>query len=141
MQEIEELPRKKTRLPIAAGILTIVAACACIITGVIGLIFSAVSGIAQFLIQGVIAVLAFAFGLTSGIMSLKRSYFVITIIGICIITVAGLVNVVMFGVPIGFNYGIAVASILMGLLFGLPVVILSILSIIFVTLSKREFSH
>ena len=132
--------QRRTSFPIAAGILAIIAACACIITGVIGLILSAVSGIAQFLVQGVIAVLAFAFGLTSGIMSLKRSYFVITIIGICIITVAGLVNVVVFGVPLGFNYVIAVAPILMGLLLGLPILILSVLSIVLVLLSMREFS-
>lgn len=72
---VKEFVNKRTGLPIAAGILTIIAACACLIVGIIGLIVFVLSQADQLLIQGVIAVLAFAFGLRSGIMSLKRRHF------------------------------------------------------------------
>jgi hypothetical protein len=132
--------QSRTGFPIAAGILTIISACTCIVTGIIGLILFAMSSISQFLAQGVIAVFAFAFGLASGIMSLKRRYFAMARIGMYIMIVAGLINVAVFGVPLGYSYSIAVAPTLMGLLFGLPILILSVLSIIFVSHSMKEFS-
>jgi hypothetical protein len=99
-----EFANKRTSLPTVAGILTIIAACACLIVGIIGLIVFALSLAAQLLIQGGIAALAFAFGLASGIMSLKRRHFAMTAFGICLIAVAGFVNVLVFGVPRGFGY-------------------------------------
>jgi hypothetical protein len=135
----KEFVNKRTSLPIAAGILTIIAACACLIVGIIGLIVFALSLIPQLLIQGVIAVLAFAFGLTSGIMSLKRKHFAMTAFGACLIIVAGFVNLLVFGVPMGFGYTSSIYPILMSLSFGVPILVPSILSIIFVFLSRREF--
>lgn len=135
----KEFVNKRTALPIAAGILAIIAACACLIVGIIGLIVFVLSLTRQLLIQGVIAVLAFAFGLTSGIMSLKRRHFAMTAFGICFIVVAGFVNVLVFGVPMGFGYTSSIYPILMSMSFGLPILVPSILSIIFVFLSRREF--
>ncbi|MGA9388097.1 MAG: hypothetical protein WBV70_04645 [Candidatus Bathyarchaeia archaeon] len=136
---VKEFPNKRTSLPIVAGILTIIAACACLIAGIIGLIVFALSLLPQLLIQGAIAVLAFAFGLTSGIMSLKRRHFAMTAFGICLIVVAGFVNVLVFGVPMGFGYTGPIYPILMSISFGLPILVLSILSIIFIFLSRKEF--
>ena len=136
--------RQETGFPAAAGILTIVAACASAVTGIIGMIafegsivtvsFVSSSFSANYLLfyVGIFGVLGFSFGLTGGIFSLKRKYFALSIIGMYIVFVSGIATMIAFALAENSSW----AS---GLQFGLPVVILSIVGVIFTTISKDEF--
>lgn len=96
--------------------------------GIIGLLYITLLDIG-FLLMGIFGIFGFAFGLTAGIFTLKRIHFGVAIVGACFPLVSGAVNIV----PIGYR------STYAGLLFGLPILILSLLGLIFTTLSKREF--
>jgi hypothetical protein len=143
---VPSLSRKQTGFPMAAGILTIIAACICAIVGIFGTVafvgsiqapvryvsFSVYFYTAnyQLLFVGIFGILAFAFGWTGGIFSIKGEHFALSIVGISLVLVSGFVTMIAF--PL-IEYGS------WGLLFGLPVVILSILSGIFTAISKGEF--
>jgi membrane protein implicated in regulation of membrane protease activity len=70
--------------------------------------------------------------LTGGIFSLKRKYFALSIIGMYLVFVSGVATMIAFALA---EY----SSWVTGLPFGLPVVILSILSVVFTSISKGEF--
>jgi len=135
------LLRKRTGLPIAGGILTIIAACVSIIGGVIGMaaFISFLSWsyyyyyrpIYQVLFMGVFGILAFALGLTGGIFSLKRRHFALSIIGTSFVVVSGVITMEAIAITGSWSFG---------LLLGLPPVLLSILGLIFVAISKGEFA-
>jgi uncharacterized membrane protein (DUF485 family) len=72
--------------------------------------------------------------LTGGILSIKRRNFALSIIGICLVLVSGFTTII--GLAAEPNGG-AVAG---GLMFGLPIVILSVLGVIFASVSKGEFA-
>jgi hypothetical protein len=82
--------------------------------------------------MGVLGTLAFALGLTGGILTLRRSHFALPIIGESLILLSAFVTMILFSAA-GYDAWIV------GLLFGLPVMILSILRIIFTGISKKEF--
>jgi hypothetical protein len=137
--------KKETGFPIAAGILIIVAACISAIVGIIGMIafigsisyssFAIPSYSApyyQLLFVGIFGILALAFGLTAGMFSLKRKYFALSIIGMYLVFVSGVVTMIAFA--------LMDSSWVFGLPLGLPVIILSSLSVIFITISKGEFA-
>ena len=136
--------RQGTGFPIAAGILTIIAACASAVAGIIGMtafegsivtvsfVSPSFSANYPLLYVGMFGILGFSFGLTGGIFSLKREYFAFSIIGMYVIFVSGVATIIAFALA---EY----SSWVSGLPFGLPIVILSILSVIFTTISKREF--
>jgi hypothetical protein len=136
--------RQETGFPVAAGILTIIAACASAVAGIIGMIAfegsivtvsfvsSSFSANYPLLYVGMFGVLGFSFGLMGGIFSLKREYFALSIIGMYVLFVSGVATMIAFALA---EY----SSWVSGLPFGLPIVILSILSVIFTTISKREF--
>jgi hypothetical protein len=85
-------------------------------------------------ITGFFSILGFALGLTSGIMSLKRKYFALTLAGLIVVIFSGIV--VIFGMAMR-GYRTALSD---GLTFGVPTIVLAILSLIFVSISKQEFS-
>jgi uncharacterized membrane protein (DUF485 family) len=66
---------------------------------------------------------------------LKRKRFALSIVGISFVLISGLVTIISYAIT---EYGGYVAWG-MGLAFGLPPALLSILSIIFVAVSKNEF--
>jgi hypothetical protein len=136
----------KTSFPVAGGILTIIAA------GII--IFYAIyytSSIAAIVINsnsyyyqedltylvfvilaGVWSFLAFGLGLAAGILSLKRKHFALSSVGISSLLVGGLFSILGIGLSgRGWSFGVIV---------GLPIIILAILSMIFVGVSKNEFT-
>jgi hypothetical protein len=131
--------RKRTGFPTAAGILTIIAACISIFIGTVGIIdlgtsFAYYYGFAYaFFFMGIFGILAFAFGLTGGIFSIKRIHFALSIVGISLVLVSGFVTIIELA-AMG-NYAWVV-----GLLFGLPIVLLSLLGVIFAGISKGEFT-
>jgi hypothetical protein len=137
--------KKETGFPVAAGILMIVAACTSAIVGIIGMIafigsisyssfaiaYAYSAPYYQLLLVGIFGILGLAFGLTAGIFSLKRKYFALSIVGMYFVFVSGVLTMIAFA--------LMDSSWIVGLPLGLPVVILSILSVIFTMISKGEF--
>lgn len=121
---------KRTGFPIAAGILTILAAC---VSFIIGFLFG-FTGIIAFLILGILDILAFAFGLTGGMFSLERTHFPLVIFGISFLLSSMVVSIILLRATAfaAFQWGV-------WFLFSLPIIILSILGLIFAAISKREF--
>ena len=81
--------------------------------------------------MGVFGILVFAFGLTGGIFSIRRRRFGLSIFGMSLLTVMGFF---MLLVPALFG------ELFGALLLGMPIVIPSILSVIFAAVSKDEFT-
>jgi len=123
--QIKVTIKKTTGYPIAGGILGIIASCLCIFVGFISLISP--HGWGMFL-AGLFNLIGFAFGLTGGILTLRRKTFPLAIIGISLILTASVITMS--------------ASLIEPFLivFGLPISILSILSLIFTAISKNEFA-
>lgn len=88
----------------------------------------------EVVLTGLLGILGFAFGLASGIMSLKRRYFGVSVAGLSMLLFSGFV--IIFGMA-ARRYRTALLD---GLTFGVPVIGLAILSLIFVAVSKQEFS-
>jgi hypothetical protein len=137
---LREMPRKKTAFPIVAGILTIIAACVFVPVGTLFMgayVWYAIQGHSEgieVLITGLFGILGFAFGLTSGILSLKRRYFGMSLAGLSMVIFCGFA--IIFGMAVrGYRQAVADA-----LGFGVPIIVMAILSLIFVAISKKEFS-
>jgi hypothetical protein len=77
--------------------------------------------------DGILGVLVFGFALTAGIMILKRKNFVFNIIGVCFMLVKGSTFIIVTGDLLGASLGIVILAI-------------SILSVIFTSISYKEFS-
>jgi len=136
-------PVKRSGFPIASGVLAIIAACISDIFGIFGIIGSFQSYYYYYgyhyivdyrlLFTGIFGLLGFALGLTGGICALRRKNFAMAIVGVCFILMSSL-----FTVSLGSVY--ATSYSLVGVFFfGLPTLILAIISLIFVAISKNEF--
>jgi len=127
---------RKTGFPIAGGILSIIASCVCIFVGILGILTSIEPyyPYSRFgmLFMGIFALIGFAFGLTGGILTLRRKNFSLAIIGISLVLVSGFITILA---SITEPYGYLGAVI-----FGVPIILLSILSLIFTAISKQEFT-
>jgi hypothetical protein len=75
-----------------------------------------------YFITGMLGIIAFAFGLTGGIFSLKRKRIAFSIFGMSLLITSG----IMMTIPLW--------------VFGLPIAVLSILGVIFAAISKGEFA-
>lgn len=133
---------RKTGFPIAAGILTIIASSITILMVAAVLVGSAQLSVYSYYqtvyIAGILSVcvwnvLAFSFGLTGGIFSIRRKHFGLSIFGISLLLTSGFTTIVVFE-------AIAGSAWISGLLSGFPIIILAMLSIIFDSVSKNEFS-
>lgn len=137
---VKDILRKKTGFPIAAGILTILAACIFVPVGAIFLgayVWYSIQGFPESLdvaITGFFSIQGFALGLASGIISLKRKYFGVAVAGLSLVILSGFI--IIFGMAMR-GYSTALTD---GLIFGVPIIGLAILSLIFVAISKQEFS-
>jgi DNA-directed RNA polymerase subunit RPC12/RpoP len=131
------LAKKQSGFPTAAGILTIIAACATIVIGIFGFLNFAsyypyysryyVPYWFDNLFIGIWSTICFAVGLSAAIYSIKRTRFVLSIIGTSLLLVTPFV--------------VFTESSFSGLeVFGIPVLILSLLSVVFVSISKGEFT-
>lgn len=140
----------KTGFPITAGILTIIASCMSIIIGIAGVIAFANSFSYYYynyyyryyygpdygwLFLAIFDILAFAFGLTGGILSIRRRQFTLSIVGMSLGLVSGFVTMIVAGGLVRDGSWVG------ALAFGLPMIILSILSVIFAAVSKGEFTN
>jgi hypothetical protein len=135
-------PTKKTGFPIAGGILTIIGSCVAAFIGIFMLIISALQSYSyyysynpylEYLLIGMFGVIGFAFGLTAGIFSLRRRHFAISIIGTSLLMLSGFVTMLAFAL-------MAYGSVWGGLLFGLPIMLFSLLGLIFTAISRSEFA-
>ena len=141
---IKTVIQKHTPLPMTAGILTIIAACLIIAMGIVCVVealtsygqgygYGYIAGVNIFLwVTGIIGLIAFPTGLVGGIFSLKRRYVAIPIFGISLLITSGIFLAVL-------NTSGALLRLPIWI-FGSTIVIFSVLSIIFVAISKEEFS-
>jgi len=132
----------KTGFPIAGGILTIIAASITFFVASLAVV-EIVSCVSAYYIGqniayvifvvfvGIWSFLAFGLGLAGGIFSIRRSHFALSIVGISLLLVTGLVSILEFGI-LGSGWS-------SGMIMGIPIIILTILSLIFVGVSKNEF--
>jgi hypothetical protein len=127
--------RKRTLFPKTAGILTITGSVLAIAISMLYLSAASISlgyrpgyinGLNEYylyyLATGIFGTISFPFGLTSGIFALKHKRLAFSIFGLSLLITCG----VMMSIPL--------------FIFGLPILVLSILSIIFVVISKTEFN-
>jgi len=121
---------KRTGFPMAGGILLIIAAVFCFLTGFLLPLTAAYYSWIGSLIILIFGIWGFAIGLAGGIYSLKRNHFSIAIIGSAFVLVYACVNI-----------GVSLFSHVIYALFGILILILSILSIIFIAVSKNEFQR
>jgi len=127
----------KTALPTAGGVLTIASTTVCMWVGIIG-VNAVVSRVGYYLgypkvplmIMGIFGFLAFGFGLIGGILALQRTHFAFAVLGAILALTSGIVDMIAF-VP-----EVRVISEL----FGVPNIILSSLGLLFIALSKDEFT-
>lgn len=125
---------EKSGYPTAAGVLTIIAACICLFLGILYM-YAYVEGEysyyygrvhpPEYFLTGIFGLLGFAFGLTGGILALKRRVFPLVIIGMALMMIEGIFS---FVEPV------------IGVVFGIPVLLFAILGVIFTGISKREFA-
>jgi hypothetical protein len=128
-----------TGFPIAAGILTIIAASLTIVNALLLVIqignFSSIIYYFEHnlpflvfaLFVGIWNFVAFGLGLTGGIFSIKRKHFTLSIVGISFLIVSGVFSLLGTGLSGWW------------MMIGIPVIILGILSVIFIGVSKNEF--
>jgi hypothetical protein len=128
--------QRRSGFPVAAGVLAIIASCLCLVWGVPATISASVSvgnhylGYPYYLAllgSGMLGIAAFALGLTASIVTLKRQHFGIAITGQSIVIASSIV--VGFAVSYGFGW-----------IFEIPVLVLSIISVVFTAISKSEFT-
>jgi hypothetical protein len=134
---------KRSGFPVAAGVLTIIGACVAAVSGIIGIIgfYTTISYSYyyyyyhqyEWLAMGILGILGCALGLTGGIFTLMRRRFVLCINGMVLIMISGFVTVGAFVLILWNGWGT-------GLLFGLPCIVLSVLSIIFASVSRGDFA-
>jgi hypothetical protein len=138
--DLYQTVRIRTGFPVAAGILAIVSSCMSIIFSVLGIMgfvstlsHSYYSPYYWSLFMGIFGLVAFAFGVTGGIMSLRRRNFILALIGACLLILQGFITILAMGLE-GTN------AWAYSLLVGSPLIVLSVLSLIFIAISNKEFS-
>jgi MFS family permease len=123
----------KTGFPIAAGILAIISSSLIMVFS--GLfVATAVLNFSEYSSQwvtsmsnGILGIAIFGFALAGGVMTLKRKNFILALIGTCFMIVESAIFMVVTG-------GLA------GIYAGIVVFALSVLSLIFTSISYKEFS-
>ena len=134
------VPKKRSGFQITAAVLTIVGACFAVSTGLFGLViilstFSRsffVGAYAYFLIMVLFNIFSFALGLVSGLFTLRRRHFWWSMIGTSFVLASGFLSIMSFGTFGG-------ASLLVGFVFGSPIVTLALLGLVFAAVSRNEF--
>lgn len=121
--------QKRAPFPLAGGVLTIIGSCFALPAAILSIYISYDWGAygygaypAYILFFGIFGLIAFAFGLAAGIMTLKRIHIVFSIFGVSFLLASGVMMIIAV------------------LVLGLLIMILSILGVIFVALSNKQFS-
>jgi hypothetical protein len=142
---------KRTPLPIAAGVLTTLGSSIVIIAAVMALVsslfyliigydfkisISFTSGYLLFI--GVLGIIAFAFGLGGGISIFKRTNIVTSIVGLSLLIASGIMLSVSYIWTADLTNSLFPMSPIW--IIGILTIVLSILGLIFVAISRKEFS-
>jgi hypothetical protein len=138
--------KKATALLIAAA-LTIAGACLCAFLGLLGvLVFATYVSLGTFKdvtfyiwsFVGIFGLVAFVLGLNSGIMMLRRKHFWLSAIGVFFLLVPDSA-IFLFSI---WTYGGWILGVpYFGLLLSMTIGTFSILSLILIAISKREFPN
>jgi len=137
-----------SNLPFLSGIFSIISAVLVIVGGVVtiwaalvtygGYGYGFIGGTNVFYwIVGVFEIIAFAVGITGGIFQIKRQYFLGTIFSNILLITAGIMLIGQSFFKIG-RMELTFAGLL---LLAVPILILTILSIVFIGMSKKEFKN
>ena len=135
--------QKRTRIPLAAGIIAIISSCLTLEAGNVLLIGASLEFNlnyqihlhgggpslpfpAYFLSVGIFAIVTFAFGLFAGVSAVNRRFVKPAILGLGLLTISGVLITVPFDGSTSWE-------------IGLPITFLSVLSIFFILMSKLEF--
>jgi hypothetical protein len=125
----------KTGFPIASGILTIISSSVIMLFSGIFVVAGVLSLSSRYaapqslnlLSDGLFGVLVFGFALTGGIMILKRKNFAFAIVALCFMVVKGATFIIANADSLGAAIGIVI-------------IVLTVLSLIFTSISYKEFS-
>jgi hypothetical protein len=134
---------KKSGSPLIAGILEILSASICLIVGILGLVsFMPYYNYYYYsyywlLIMGVFGVIGFIFGLTGGILAFKRTDFAIVVLGASTTMLSGLISIIALAMV---SYATLPYQVLIFGFLGVPIIVLSTLTLIFVAISRAEFT-
>ena len=133
-----------TALPVTSGILTILASCLALTTGIICIIealstygigygYGYIGGVNILLwITGIFGIIAFPISLIGGIFSFRKRHIAFPIFGTSLLITAGVLLLVLNATDVLTSMSIWI--------YGLILMILSILSVIFVATAKNAFS-
>lgn len=138
--------RAMSELVTAGGILVIISACVGFFSGVVGLAIS-ISGLTSagysssyympayrsLLLVSIFHLVGFGFGLAAGIQSLRGKEFKFVLVGISLLTLMGVSALIVGLIPSGTN-------ILFAVIFGVPIILLSLLGLIFIATKRSEFT-
>lgn len=134
---------KKSRYPIAAGVLAIIAACISALLGSSGILGFATESVmargypVELSLVVAFYFLGFAFGLTGGILAMNRSVFSLAVTGMSIMMVTGLLSFVVTAIV---PEELGISTPLAFIIFELPILLLAAFGIILTARSKREFT-
>ncbi len=128
---------KEGGLPITGGILTIVAAVLSLILGFSMMSFFFIE-ILYSIVTWWLGIAGFAFGLASGVLMIKRRSLGLSLIGMIILLVVGILPLLWgFIYPEGFVRESLIRTFYD---YGVPIISFAILSIIFAVVSRKKFT-
>ncbi len=139
---------RRTDFPIAGGVLLLLAASICVLAGIVALaIFLSTYHYVYYydwgarsyyaprywdLFAAAFGIVAFLQGLAAGILSLKRRKFAHCMVGGLLLILEGFAVVFAFAQQWPNSW-------ILGILFGVPIIVLSVPALLFVSISKDEF--
>ncbi len=134
---------RRTDFPTAGGVLLIIAVSVCVFAGVMAtMIFAATCNYHYYgdtcspryedLVAGGGGILAFIYGLAAGIFSLKRKMFAHCVTGGAATVAEGFLLILAFAQQWDSSW-------VVGMMFGIPIILLSSVGLFFISLSKNEY--
>ena len=149
MSGSKEVANKDTsKLPFLSGVFSLVSAILVLLAGAVtiygalitygGYGYGFIGGTNVFFwIVGVFEIIVFAVGLTGAIFQIKKQYFLGTIFGNILL----MASAVLLIAQAFFKIGRMELTFAVLLLLAVPILILTILSIVFIVMSKKEFKN
>jgi len=134
---------RRTDLPTAGGVLLIIAVSICVLATLVAiLVYSSNYSYNYYgryylpsnegLLAGAGGILAFVYGLNAGICSLKRKRYIHCLAGGVVMLAEGFLVVFAFAQQWSGSW-------IVGLMFGVPIIILSSIGLLLISLSKNEY--
>ena len=123
-------------MPIAGGILTIVAAILGLLVGYGIQVYGMFLGFSYVIITWWLGIAGFAFGLTSGVLMIKKRSLALSLTGMIILLIVGILPLLWSFVVVEF---LRESLINMFYYYGVPIIAFSVLSLIFAIASRKRF--